>query len=434
MTKLIHKTARKAAILFLVFLLLFTTGCWDRREIQILNINSAIGFDKITIDGQTKFMLSVLTIKPSQAAGGSENRGTGGGAQTQATTGGVVISVTGETIQDAVRNWGQRSSRQLFLGHTVLFVIGEDFAREGIGRVIDFGNRNRDIPERAMVAVCEGSAQDCLQAQSEFEPLLSTEISNILNFNRFYTSKTKGTNLFQVMYDLVNPGIELALPFLTSFTPPEKGSIVRQLPATNDDSTEKGSAKKGAAQGDQPHKKVLSVAGTVAFRGEKLAGELDEVETQGLLFIKNEVQNGIIPIAFDSSQRNVSFFFRDVKTKIKPVIRRDRITFQIKIKGTGELIGAAPKTVDITKRSDVKKMESLINREVERRCRSAVVKGKELRSDIFGFGDKLHRAHPQVWKRSENRWTAIFPHVAVDIKAEFTVEHSGLIEKPLQLK
>ncbi len=93
-----------------------------------------------------------------------------------------------------------------------------------------------------------------------------------------------------------------------------------------------------------------------------------------------------------------------------------------------------PKTFDITKKSDIIKMESLINREVEQRCRSAVVKGKELRSDIFGFGDKFHRAHPQAWKRIEDRWAAIFPHVAVDIKAEFTVEHSGLLDKTLKIK
>jgi spore germination protein KC len=430
MIKPTHKTARKAAILFLVFLLLFTPGCWDRREIQILNINSAIGFDPITIDGQSKILMSVLTIKPSQAAGGSGNTNTAGGPQTQATTSGVVISVTGETIQDAVRNWGQRSSRQLFMGHTVLFVIGEDFAREGIGRVIDFGTRNRDIPERAMITVCEGSARDCLQAQSEFEPLLSTEVYNILNLNKLYTSKTKETNILEVMYDIVTPGIELALPYVKTFTPPEKGSIVRQLPATG----EEGSAEESSGEGDQPHKKVLSMAGTVAFRGEKLAGKLDELETQGLLFIKNEVRTGIIPVAFDSTQKNASFRFQNTKTEIKPVIRRNRITFQIKIKGTGELMEGTPKTFDITKKSDIIKMESLINREVEQRCRSAVVKGKELRSDIFGFGDKFHRAHPQAWKRIEDRWAAIFPHVAVDIKAEFTVEHSGLLDKTLKIK
>lgn len=415
---------RKLVSLLLVILLLLTSGCWNRREIQTLTINSAIGVDQITTGGQTKILLSVLTIKPSRAAGGTGGMGTGGGGQTQAATIGQVISITGETISDAVRNWDQRSSRQLFMGHTVLFVIGESVVKEGIGWVIDFGNRNRDIPERAMVVVCEGSARDCLQAQSEFEPLLSTEVFNILNFNNFFTSKTRGTNLFQVMYDLVTPGREVSMAFLKTFTPPEKGSTVRQTPTAGGKTSSEG----------EPQKKVFTLTGAAAFRGEKLAGRLNEVETQGLLLINSEAQGGVIPIAFESTRKNTSFLFRDIKTKVKPIVKKGGITFQVKIKGTGELIGTAPKTIDITNKSDVKKMESLINREVERRCRNSVAKAKELKSDVFGFGDKIHRSHPQVWKEIKNRWEDIFPYVDVDIKAEFSVEHSGLLDKSLEIK
>ena len=76
---------------------------------------------------------------------------------------------TGDTVEDAVRNWNQCSSRQLFMAHTVLFVIGETVARKD--RLGDrFRHRNRDIPERALVVVCEGTARDALQAQPEFEP------------------------------------------------------------------------------------------------------------------------------------------------------------------------------------------------------------------------------------------------------------------------
>ena len=422
-----NKLIRKTMSLFLVILLLLTSGCWNRREMNTLTINSAIGFDRITTGGQSKILLSVLTIKPSRPAGGAGGAGGmgGGGAGPQTAATGQVISITGETIQDAVSNWDLRSSRQLFMGHTVLIVIGESIAKEGLGWVIDFGNRNRDIPERAMVVVCEGSARDCLQAQSEFEPLLPTEVSHILNLNKYFTSKTKGTNLFQVMYDLLTPGRETTLAFLKTFTPPEKGSAIRQTPATGG---------KTSGEGDQPQRKVFSVTGAMAFRGEKLAGRLNEVETQGMLFIRDEAQGGIIPLAFDSTPKNTSFLFRDVRTKVKPIITREKITFQVKIKGTGELIGAAPETVDITKKSDVKKMEGLVNQEVERRCRNAVAKAKELKSDVFGFGDKIHRTNSQVWKEIEDRWEEIFPYVDVDIKAEFSVEHSGLLNKSLKIR
>ncbi|MDK2880415.1 MAG: spore germination protein [Clostridia bacterium] len=413
---------RRTLSILLVILLLSTSGCWSRREIQTLTINSAIGIDRIITNGRPKILLSVLTLRPTRAAGVRSGGNTG---QSPETSPGQVISVTGETIQDAVRNWNMRSSRQLFMAHTVLIVIGETVAREGIGRVIDFGNRNRDIPKRAMVVVCQGQARDCLQAIPEFEPLLATEAYNILNLNKLFTSKTRGRNLLQVMYDLMTPGIETTLASLKTFTPPEKGSVVRQ---------DAPGGEKESGNGNQPQQKIFTVTGIVAFRGEKLAGRLNEVETQGLMFIRDEAQGGIIPLAFNSTQDNASYLFRDVRTKVKPIVKRTGIAFQVKIKGTGELIATAPETVDITKRGDVKKMEALINREVERRCRNAVARAKGLRSDVFGFGDKLHRTHPQVWRKIENRWEETFPYVNVDIQADFSLEHSGLLTRSLKIR
>ncbi len=414
---------RRTLSILLVILLLSTSGCWSRREIQTLTINSAIGIDRIITNGRPKILLSVLTLRPTRAAGVRSGGDTG---QSPETSPGQVISVTGETIQDAVRNWNMRSSRQLFMAHTVLIVIGETVAREGIGRVIDFGNRNRDIPKRAMVVVCQGQARDCLQAIPEFEPLLATEAYNILNLNKLFTSKTRGRNLLQVMYDLMTPGIETTLAFLKTFIPPEKGSTIRQ--------GAQGAGGKESGDRDQPQQKTFSVTGVMAFRGDRAVGRLNEVETQGLMFIRDEAQGGIIPLAFNSTQDNASYLFRDVRTKVKPIVKRTGIAFQVKIKGTGELIAAAPETVDITKRGDVKKMEALINREVERRCRNAVARAKELRSDVFGFGDKLHRTHPQVWRKIENRWEETFPYVNVDIQADFSLEHSGLLTRSLKIR
>ena len=414
---------RKIFVFLLVIILPLTSGCWNRRELDTLTVNSALGFDLIKTDGGTKILLSVLTLKPSPGAssGGSMKGDTG----QQQTAPGQVISITGDTIQDAVRNWGQRSSRQLFMGHTVLFVIGESAAKEGIGWVIDFGTRNRDIPERAMVVVCEGMARDFLQAQSEFEPLISTEIFNILNQDKYYTSKSKGTDIIQAMYDMLTPGRDTSLPFLRTITPPEKGSAVRQTPQTEG---------KDNNEGEQPQQKVPYLNGVAVFRGKNLVGRLNELETQGMLFIIGEAQGGIIPVAFDSTEKNTSFLFRDVNTKVKPLVKEDKITFQVEIKGTGELIGAASETIDITKWSEVVKMENIINQEVEHRCQSAVIKAQDLKSDVFAFGDKIHRTQPEVWRKIENRWEEIFPYVEVDITADFSIEHSGLINKSLEIR
>ncbi|HAF17511.1 MAG: hypothetical protein ACN4A7_10305, partial [Thermacetogeniaceae bacterium] len=88
---------RKIIFFLLVIILLFTSGCWNRREMDTLTVNSALGFDLIETNGETKILLSVLTIKPSQSFGGAGDMGGGGAGQQQTAKTGQVISITGDT-------------------------------------------------------------------------------------------------------------------------------------------------------------------------------------------------------------------------------------------------------------------------------------------------------------------------------------------------
>jgi len=413
----------------IVTILITTTGCWSRRETQFLTINSALGFDRITVNGKPQILLSVLTLKPSAMAAGGGGMG-GTGASRMQVSSGEVISVTGATIEDAIRNWDLRSSRQLFLAHTVVLVIGESMAKEGIAQIIDFCMRDKDVPLRTWVVTCKGSARDALQAQPEFEPLTSTEIANIQYKNTSFVSKTARENVFNVVYDLLTPGREVSLSYMKTFVPPEKGLTMRQQGASG------GTGTSGATSGSEGmvQDKTFSLSGTAAFRGDRMVGLLNEVETQGALLIKNQARGGVITVAYNSDHANISYLFRNARTRLKPVISQEGITIEISIKGTGEMIEEQNAVLDITREQNLKELERLINREVEHRCRLAVSRAKSLKSDIFGFGDLIHRADPRVWRQIENQWGDILPTINVKISAHFTVEQPGLIEQPIKIQ
>ena len=78
-------------------------------------------------------------------------------------------------------------------------------------------------------------------------------------------------------------------------------------------------------------------------------------------------------------------------------------------------------------------MENMINQEVEHRCQKRVIKAQELGQMSLVSGIKSTAPSPDVWKKIENRWEEIFPYVKVDITADFSVEHSGLINKSLEI-
>jgi len=113
------------------------------------------------------------------------------------------------------------------------------------------------------------------------------------------------------------------------------------------------------------------------------------------------------------------------------VVNEDRsLRFEISLKGTGELLEQNNAAIDFS-REDLKAAEELINQEAERRCLMAIARAQELNTDVFGFGDKLHRTEPAVWKEVREQWGEVFPTVLVSVKADLKIRHTGLIESPI---
>lgn len=416
---MIYKKIKIAISLIMVIIILAgATGCWNRREIQDLAVATAVGFDRSMINGSPRVILTVLLTRPSPAGGGG-SRGGGGGGPTASPTG-TVITIEGETINDAIRNWFLRSSRIIFFGHTLVIVIGEDMARQGIDQVVEFLNRQLDVRPRTWVVVSKGTARDALQALPEFEPVTSQEIARILELDHDWVSKSAAVNLFQVMYDMLTPGREAAVSWLKLFVPREKMSPARMG----------GAGSTGASQG-QP--KSFYIDGSAVFRGDRMVGRLDKAESQGLLFVTSKAVGGSIPVSLKPPQKDTSFVLRTSKAKVKPVIKGNRVTFEIDIRGIGDLNEQRAGEIG-TLEQDFKKVERLVNKEVEKRVLKAVAKAKELRSDVFGFGDLIHRSRPGEWKRIKSNWEKIFPTVQVRVKVKMTLENIGPTGEPIKIQ
>ena len=174
--------------------------------------------------------------------------------------------------------------------------------------------------------------------------------------------------------------------------------------------------------------------GTAVFSGDKLADWLNEEESMGAMFITRQARGGAIPFAFRSPEKNATYIFRSTKTSVKPVISRDGITFVVNIKGAGELTEDKNAAIDMAKEADIKAAEQLIDAEAERHCQDVVARCQSLKSDIFGFGDLIHKTDPVFWKQISDRWGDYFPNVKVQVTAKFTVVDTGVTGEAIKVK
>ena len=68
-------------------------------------------------------------------------------------------------------------------------------------------------------------------------------------------------------------------------------------------------------------------------------------------------------------------------------------------------------------------------------CMKAVnMAQNELKTDIFGFGEAIHRRYPRLWEKIKDDWDDEFVRLPVNITVKFETDKLGQITKPFFIK
>ncbi len=90
---------------------------------------------------------------------------------------------------------------------------------------------------------------------------------------------------------------------------------------------------------------------------------------------------------------------------------------------------------DITKPEN----EPVLNRALEDKikliCEAALERAqKQLQTDIFGFGEAVHRKDPAYWKKVKDKWSLEYAGMPVDVSVKAELKSIGEITKSLFAK
>ncbi|KJB84520.1 hypothetical protein AZ66_30790, partial [Paenibacillus sp. E194] len=112
--------------LLLLLLGLLVSGCWNRREMNDLAIAVGMGIDKAE-NGQYEVFVQVVDPGEVSARKPSGNRAPV-----------TLYSAKGNTVFQAIRRMTTITPRKVYFSHLRIFVFGEEMAREGISKPLDF--------------------------------------------------------------------------------------------------------------------------------------------------------------------------------------------------------------------------------------------------------------------------------------------------------
>jgi spore germination protein KC len=373
-------------------MLIGLTACWGSKDLTEYSILNGLGVDK---QQDEKVQFTVQIVKPSAA---KSSGAAGGGGEEKSF---VVMSNTEQTIFAAIRGMLKKLDKKIYHSPAPIIVIGEKFAKQGIGDVIDYVLRDHETQYKALIVVAkETTARKILEQKYELSKVSGTYIADTL---RNYESNafTEEKMLLNVAKDLVAEGKALTLPVI---------SVTDEMTQTE---------------------------GVAVFAKDKLVGYLDKYETRGYMFAMGRVKSTIVEVDNPShkvEKMAIEVTKATVKNKIewsKEGLPKFRVDIEIKGK-----IGEQRSGADLEEEKLTKLLEQSCNENVKQEVIASIAKcQKEYKCDIFGFGKKVFDANPDYWGKAKKQWEQdIYPNIEVEVSVKTKLSGTGLIGKSLEIK
>ncbi|WP_157950998.1 Ger(x)C family spore germination protein [Peribacillus acanthi] len=388
---------RKWNMVFIsIFSMLLLSGCWSSKEINDLMIVTGMGIDKVKESG--KYQVTVQVINPAEMASQSKTE------RLEVTT----YQTTGKTVYEALKRLTVEVPRKLYMSHVQLIVIGEELAREGILKPLDFISRNYEFRADFFILVAKkNKAENVMQILTPTEPNPSVSLYSSLELSEKEWAPSKGIRLDEL---------------ITAITVEGKDPILTGVKVSGD--AKKGSNLSGIEQ-IQPAA-VLKLAGIAAFKGDKLVGWLNEKESKGFNYIAGNVKSTVGTFRCEDGEKAAVEVF-NTKTDIKPEMKKGEPHISVNVDIDAN-IGELQCQMDITKEKSIKQIEKIVSKHVKKLMEASSKRvQQDLQSDVFGFGEAIRREYPKEWKKLKDNWNERFETLSVDYNVQVEIKRLGTI-------
>jgi spore germination protein KC len=419
------KQFRLAFICFFICTLTIIPGCWDQAEIEELAIVRSIAIDYIEGE-RSPYFITLAVIRPGDIASG-EGGGGSGGSPTR------LYSGNGASIELALQETNFSLSRMIFLAHNEIILVSEAAARQGISSVMDFILRDNQMRLTNFVLIIPGTAHEILTQSEQLESGISEEILGLIS-QANKSSESEPQEVFVMMRQLCAPGQDTFTGVL--HVGPQLKTVIPEIQERENDKEGSGATggggetgAGGGAERDQP--KILTLSGTAAFRGDKMAGFLNHIETRGLLWLNGDIGQATISVPDPLRPAElVTLSIIRSQTKITPEIKNGNISFRVEVEIESNILSQTGFT-DISTPETLKKLNSAKAAVIKVEIEKALQAMQSLETDLVGFGTMINRKDPKMFQKIGQEWPRIFRDVTFDIHVKANVRRTGQLSKPV---
>ncbi len=378
------------------------TACWNQKELTDLAFVMALGIDKGEDD---LYHVSFQLVNP-----GNVSAGQGGGGQ------GLPIAVyksTGRTMTEAARNATKEVSRRLYYAHTNVVVVSEELAKDRTQflNLLDSFARDPEFRTTTEILVArDASAEEIVTTLTILDKLPVSKITKEIKSTEAMKGENFSISIDDLIDGIVGSGKEPVLNGYQLIGMKEEANKAENLQKTTTDA-------------------FLTADGLAVIKDGALIDWIESKKSRGVLWVLDKAKSTDITLKWKGKKNALSIVPIRSKTKVSTIFNQGKPVINIKIENEG-WISEANTAIDLIDPKTIEKIEKLTEKAVKKEVQTSIKEAKRLKCDIFGFGDVVHKANPEIWKNLEKDWNNYFADLEVNVKVESYVRREGVRTNP----
>lgn len=363
-------------------------GCVPKKVIEDLGIITAIGFDVGQENEEMILSTTVFFQFEPDVANASQ-----------------IIENEARTLSEIKHINSKTSMHQIVPGQLRVMVLSSEIAQTGVIRLLDYLIRNAEVPNNFHIAVASGRANDLLKVKNyEEAPNIGAYLDKLLT-NAVTNEKVVSSTMHEFLRNFYNPGRDAIVPLLNI---KEDRVVIDGVGVFSNDQYVGSFPLEDIFYVRLVMEKFKSGEMTIALPNEKFQEFKSEHQYH------KETEQLYVAITQISSS-----------TEIK-LTDPNLLSFEVNINYKGN-ITEVNQLLSLEDPQLIKLLEKEVEKHLVEKITEIINQSKELRSDIFGFGE-VYEASVRKIKLNKEDWHAMMPDIKVDVKAQVKISNYGTID------
>lgn len=384
---------KKIAALLLTAVMMLTFSSCASTELELKNriIVEAIGIDYCDIGVR----VTVQFLNADQ----SSNPNNGG------TPDDIVKNMTidSQNISSAIQSISKTLGKLPMMSQNRVIIFGNEAAKAGVGKALDYFVRNSDNRATVYAAVAEDTAGQILRAEMGQRVIPAKELSNVLSSSK-YNSVTAERAFYQFVNGVTGKTSSAFLPIIA----------IEQNKKDDD----------GGEDGRNDSARPV-VRGAALFNGGKMENVLPQDNVPALLMLCNDFNNGSLTAVLDDGTR-VGVLLTKSKTKIKTSVKNGCPSFDISVDCVADCTETSKIMNEAFTPEVAENIKTALEKAVRRNIDDTVKKCfTEFNKDPFGFDKRVKRADAEYYRAESDNWKSVLQKAGYSVTVNVKLRRAG---------